>query len=376
MSDLYKDATQDILDKSSSLKIQGKYIFREEMFSERIKKTLTLEKHKVVKEGHKFFDYAGSDSLYLNQEMLVVIPQTCFMFSYTQNSYKKIQVDFSKIKIKMFLAGCATLHFKEQFFITGGEISDEGTRHFLKMDLNNKVLIELKELGSSRRYHTMAILQDQFLIVVGGWNSKAVEVIQLHSDKDEDLLKENWIKLNSMKNNRSDSTIFLHNKTWLYVFGGWDFNRKECVHEIERIELFREDGNMKDNGVFETISCDNQKANLARYNMGLIRHVEYSSALSDVLLLVGGYDDYYDYSNSVLRVEISKPEGKVEVFKEPIGMPVDGESSFWYEKEFHILENKDLNEIIAVNYNCFNNIYVYSFSTSEFKLFTNNSLSN
>ena len=57
------------------------------------------------------------------------------------------------------------------------------------------------------------------------------------------------------------------------------------------------------------------------------------------ILLVGGYDESYDYSTDVVRIEIKKMENHVNVYKEEEGLPPGGESSFWYEKHFHYLKN-------------------------------------
>ena len=52
-------------------------------------------------------------------------------------------------------------------------------------------------------------------------------------------------------------------------------------------------------------------------------------------------------------------------------MPIGDESSFWYEKEFHVMNNETKDGLIAVNFNCFNNIFVYDFRSCEFKLYVN-----
>ena len=367
---LHEENSKVLMENSMSLKIPGKYVFRQEAFSDRIRKLLLVESHKTEKEVHKFFDYAGTDTLYLNHDLLMIIPLTSYVFSYTQNSYKKAIVDFTYVKIKTFLPGSATVHFGDNFYISGGEIKEEGTQYFLSMNIKDKSLKELKELEVPRRFHTMAVLLKRWFIIVGGWSTSAVEVIEVDEKSEYDLQEVSWTRLKNMKNKRADSTIYLFNDRWLYVFGGWSTSKKECIDDIERLDLFEENGQLKENTEFEVLPVDYQKMYLKRYNMGIIKNILNSMDDTEVILLVGGYDDEYDYSTSVVRIEINKPDGNVEINKEINGLPTEGESSFWYEKEFHILENLALKEKIAVNYNCFNNIYVFNFSTSEFKLYT------
>ena len=66
-----------------------------------------------------------------------------------------------------------------------------------------------------------------------------------------------------------------------------------------------------------------------------------------------------------------KNENFVTISKEDIGLPPGGESSFWYEKHFHYLKNDLDGEDIAVNFNCFNNIYVYNFQSRQFRQYAN-----
>ena len=45
----------------------------------------------------KFFDYTDSDSLYLSKELIMVIPLTTCVFSYSNNSYKKFNSTWGNI---------------------------------------------------------------------------------------------------------------------------------------------------------------------------------------------------------------------------------------------------------------------------------------
>ena len=115
---------------------------------------------------------------------------------------------------------------------------------------------------------------------------------------------------------------------------------------------------------------------LQKYNMGLIALTEEKSENSEKIILVGGFDESYDYSQSVIKIEIMQKENSIFVNKDIKGLPTGGESSFWYEKQFHVMNNDLDGEMIAVNFNCFNNIYVYTYRTNEFKQYANSTSKN
>lgn len=366
-SEILKTNADKLIDKCSSLRIPGKYIFRHEHYTDEMIKFAKSMETKVIVEKHKYFDYSGNDSLFLTKELLMIIPLTNCVFSYIKNSYKKIQVNFeiNKIKIRSFLPGCATLHLGNNFYVTGGEIKDESSSSFFYMNIDEKVVEEGVEMNFCRRYHTMISLNDKYICVIGGWNSNEVEIID-----SENL--DYWRILPSMASCRSDPTVYCLNQNFLYVFGGWDYNKKKCVSDIERYEVFDSVGNIRFSKQWEVVKIKNNPVYLQKYNMGLIGLFDERNEFSEKILLVGGFDEEYDYSGSIIKVELLLKEPAVYVNKDIKGLPTDGESSFWYEKNFHLMHNDYENEAIAVNFNCFNNIYVYSFRKSEFKLYTNN----
>jgi hypothetical protein len=299
----------------------------------------------------------------------MIIPLTNTIFSYSKNSYKKIKINFEKHKVKInsFLPGCATLHQNEYFFITGGEIKDEATSSFIYMKISQKIIEESIEMNFTRRFHTMMDLSTEkknYICVIGGWDSKEVEMIET-----TDGIFTKWLILPSMHKCRSDPTTFLYNKKYLYVFGGWDYTTKKSVNEIERYEIFNGE-NIKLTKQWERIKIKGESSLLMKYNMGLIE-IKNENDENKNILLVGGYDENFDYSCDVVNVEILQKENFVNVKKEEKGLPQGGESSFWYEKHFHYMKNDLDGEEIAINFNCFNNLYVYNFKNKTFRQFAN-----
>ena len=365
-----KSTSNELKEKCESLRIPGKYIFRKQIYTENLFKMLKSTESKIHTEQHKFFDFTTPNSLYLTKELLMIIPLTNTIFSYSKNSYKKIKINFEKHKVKInsFLPGCATLHQNEYFFITGGEIKDEATSSFIYMKISQKIIEESIEMNFTRRFHTMMDLSTEkknYICVIGGWDSKEVEMIET-----TDGIFTKWLILPSMHKCRSDPTTFLYNKKYLYVFGGWDYTTKKSVNEIERYEIFNGE-NIKLTKQWERIKIKGESNLLMKYNMGLIEIKKNDEDENKNILLIGGYNENFDYSCDVVNVEILQKENFVNVKKEEKGLPQGGESSFWYEKHFHYMKNDLDGEEIAINFNCFNNLYVYNFKNKTFRQFAN-----
>jgi hypothetical protein len=302
----------------------------------------------------------------------MIIPLTNCVVSYNKNIYKKMQCDFEEknIKIKTFLPGSATLHIEDFLYITGGELYEEPSNFVLKICIKKKIVEELIELNFPRRFHSMLNILNKYIMVIGGWNSNKVEIIDCSALK-------NWEILPSMSCERSDCTPYLFNNQFVYIFGGWDYNTKICIPDVERYELF---SNLNSNtqeinykNKWDFISIKNNFIFLQKYNMGLIPMYDKSSnKINEEILLVGGYDEEYDYSNSIIKVEIFFDEERdISISKDVSFLKNDVESSFWYEKTFHLINNIIDDEILAVNFNSFNYLYAYSYKKNEIKLFVN-----
>ncbi len=365
-SEVLKHYSTNLNEKCNDLKLSGKYTFRHEDYSEDISKHLKATSTKISLDRHKFFDYLGYDILQIDRELLMIIPLTNCVASYNKNIYKKLKCDFDdkNTKIKNFLAGSASIHVKDNLFISGGELHDEAVNFFLTLNIQDKIIEELVELNYARRFHTMINILDKYIMVIGGWNSSQVEIIDLSSCKI-------WEIMPSMSCDRSDCTPYFFNNQFVYVFGGWDYNTKICIPDVEKYELFDNNQAINMKNKWEIIRVKNNSLFLQKYNMGIIPLINEKTDISEKILLVGGFDDEYDYSCSVVKVEILNEDDILYISRDIKGLPTDGESSFWYEKTFHIIKNELDNEVLAVNFNSFNNLYAFSYNKYEFKLFVN-----
>ena len=363
----------EILKKNcEDINYNGKYIFTSLIHAEDMKNYLEGIENQLKTENFHPFDFTDSDQLSINNELVMVIPLTQYIFSYSKNTFKKFKIDFDQndLNLNYFLPGCVTVHLGNNILIiTGGEYKNEPTSHFLILTIDEKVLDEKEEMNSTHRFHSMININNNnknYIFVIGGWDSNEVEYINFENCN-------KWISISKLNYQRSDSTAFYFNEKYIYVFGGWDFFNKKCVSEIERYQLYNSDtgDNIITNNKWEKIEIKGEKISLNKYNMGIINLINEDDDISSKILLVGGFDQSYDYSQSIVKLEIYKEEQCVFVHKNIKGLPIGDESSFWYEKEFHVMNNETKDGLIAVNFNCFNNIFVYDFRSCEFKLYVN-----
>ena len=370
-TDNFQENALKLKEKCESFKIPGSYIFMKEPHTDNMIIKLNSTLNKIKTEKNKFFDYTTSELLYLKNELLLIIPFTNKIFSYNKNMYRKINIYFEKNKIGIdyFLPGSATVHQNDLYLITGGEYKDSSTSIFLVLNIDTKKLKECVEMNFTRRFHSMLSMkynEKSFICVLGGWDSKEVELLETTNNN-----YKNWLILPSMNYQRSDATTFFMNEKYIYVFGGWNYETKHNIDKIERYEVFS-DGVIKLSKTWEIIDIKGDINLIKKYNMGLIDlEPKKNDNNNHSILLVGGYDTSFDYSFDVIQTSINIDDNYVKIEKLTFGLPPGLECSFWYEKNFINTNNDFDKEQVAVNYNCFNNIYVYSFKNKTFKQYPN-----
>lgn len=371
-TDNFQKSSIKLKNKCESFKIPGSYIFQKEKHSENIIKLFDSTLTKIKTKKNKFFDYSTKELLFLENEIILIIPFTKDIYSYNKNMFKKINIYFEKNKIDIdyFLPGCATVHQNDLLLITGGEYKDSSTSIFMILDIPTKKLIESVDMNFTRRFHSMLSMsynEKNFICVLGGWDSKEVELLETTDNK-----YKTWMILPSMNYQRSDASTFFMNEKYIYVFGGWDYETKHNLDIIERYEVFS-DGVIKLSKAWEKINVKGDLNLIKKYNMGLIdlNPKKNNKEKEHSILLVGGYDTNFDYSFDVIKANINIGINEVKIEKFSVGLPPGMECSFWYEKSFINAYNEYDKEEVSVNFNCFNNIYVYSFKNKNFKQFQN-----
>ena len=100
-------------------------------------------------------------------------------------------------------------------------------------DNKNKIIInELPNLKESRTWHSMIYIPFKYIFIVGGSNTKSVEIFNMET---------NEIKKDSELNDyRSESTLCLVNNVYLYAFCGFLLHQN-FINTIERCNLLKEE---------------------------------------------------------------------------------------------------------------------------------------
>lgn len=362
-SEILKSHADKMIENSCESKIKGKYKFTNEKYTSLMLNSIIDINKRQVKENHKFFDYAGKDVLFIPKEVLTIIPNTNKVFSYMKNNFKILPVNFdvNNIKIKGFLPGCASALINDMVYITGGELNDDGSRFSFYFSITQKIANEISELNILRRYHTMISLNSRFICCFGGWNSCDVEYYDTLND---DI----WRVFHKMNYERADPTVCLVNSKWIYVFGGWNFSLKKCLGTIERYLFFESSSEILFHGAWENINIKSDfSLSISKYNMGILMSKE--NSISESYILIGGCDESLGYSKDIVNIEIDKKSGEIKYLNNN-KLPDKYEASFWYEKEFQILQRDD-GSFISVIFDSLNYIFVYDYNMKEFRRYEN-----
>ena len=208
-------------------------------------------------------------------------------YFFKKDIYKEIQ------KFNSFSSFCSA---KGILYISGGENdhptdikqSVEEYNDFVSIDMNklnyyNLYLEVLPHLCEKRTWHSMIFVPNQYIFIVGGLNTKTVEIYDI--DKNEIYLD------SELKEKRCEPTMCLVNNIYLYAFCGFspfsDFN-----DSIERCNL------LKKKREWESIEYSN-RINPSFFGISYYKEEE--------ILLVSSKDNIED-DNKSYTVKIEKEE--------------------------------------------------------------------
>lgn len=268
-----------------------------------------------------------------NQELFAVITYERNNNKITPYYYKRKENE-ELIKFNLFTAFC---NANGCLYFSGGE--NEQTydpdktvakyNDFFYIDLrelyenNNKINIrDLPNLNEPRTWHSMIYVPKKYIFIVGGSNTKTVELYNMETKK---LTKDS--ELNS---NRSECTLCLVNNTYLYAFFGFIIHQ-EYNPTIERCNLLREKREWE--YVDFKNNLENGENNLKISFFG----ISYYSN-KDILLIGGddnGDENHYDYiykiGESGEKDEIKEYKCNLNdsnnVFRDKLFMPIDDDRS-------------------------------------------------
>ena len=186
----------------------------------------------------------------------------------------------------------------------------------LSTNKNKLVINKLNNLINPRTWHSMIFVPNKYIFIVGGSNTKSVELYNI----DEKKLTEDS-ELNEI---RCECTLCLVNNTYLYAFYGFLLHQ-DYNNSIERCNLLKEERKWENINVIENCAVKFKPSFFA-----------ISYFLNDNLLLIGGNDTGEDERNDYIykfgkeenqkdEIEDYKFELKenLNIFKDKLFMPLE-----------------------------------------------------
>ena len=242
-------------------------------------------------------------------------------YYYQRNEYPEL------IYFNSFTAYC---NAKNCLYFSGGEkeqsyeVEEKSAQYneFISIDLtklssnNDKLEInQLPNLNVPRTWHSMIFVPNKYIFIVGGSNTKTVELYDMEEKK---LTKDSELNEESC-----EATLCLVNNIYLYAFYGF-FLHKDYNNSIERCNLLKEERK------WENIYAVEKSALRFKPSFFAI------SYFKNDLLLIGGNDageeERYDYLYKLENEENKKDEimdykldlkVKINIFKDKFFMPID-----------------------------------------------------
>ena len=241
-------------------------------------------------------------------------------FSYKRSEYPELTY------LTIFTAYC---NAKNCLYFSGGEkemsyeneeISEKYDEFFcldlaeLKNNENQLILNQIGKLNDPRTWHSMIYVPNKYIFIVGGSNTKLVELYDIEQKK---LTKDS--KLNEI---RCECTLCLVNNMYLYAFCGF-IPQKDYNNSIERCNLFKENRSWEK---IDTIERCKIKFNPSFFAISYYQNND--------LILIGGNDqgeaERADYIYKIAKEENEKDEieeykfdlqDKVSIFKDKLFVP-------------------------------------------------------
>ena len=290
-------------------------------------------------------------------------PETFGIITYEANSnkissYKYKSSDYSILNtFNNFTAYC---NARNCLYFSGGENEQSNDldktslkyNDFLYIDLStlteDKLNInELPNLIEARTWHSMIFVPNKYIFIVGGSNTRTVELYDIDEKK---LTKDS--ELNEI---RCESTLCLVNNTYLYAFFGFVLHQ-EYNKNIERCNL------LKEIRKWEYVNYQvNEGINLKLSFFGITYFKE------NELLLIGGNDNDNDEKRFDYHYTIAQNEDEKDIITE-YDSELKENSIVFREKLFHpIAENKAINIPTIIG----DNIKIFIFESGKINVMKN-----
>ena len=233
INERFSDLLAEIYNKNIPEVIEMKYEYKGLDIPENINDIIEsyIESNKII--GSAILD---------NQELFYIITYEKENGLIKPYYYKRSNNE-ELVKFNLFTAYC---NAKGYLYISGGENEQNSDpdktiakyNDFFYIDLNkldenkDKIIInELPNLNESRTWHSMIYIPYKYIFIVGGSNTKSVEIYNMDT---------NEINIDSELNEfRSECTLCLVNNMYLYAFCGFLIHQEYNI-TIERCNLLKE----------------------------------------------------------------------------------------------------------------------------------------
>ena len=290
-------------------------------------------------------------------------PETFGIITYEANSnkissYKYKSSDYSILNtFNNFTAYC---NARNCLYFSGGENEQSNDldktslkyNDFLYIDLStlteDKLNVnELPNLIEARTWHSMIFVPNKYIFIIGGSNTRTVELYDIDEKK---LTKDS--ELNEI---RCESTLCLVNNIYLYAFFGFVLHQ-EYNKNIERCNL------LKEKRKWEYVNYQvNEGINLKLSFFGVTYFKE------NELLLIGGNDNDNDEKRFDYHYTIAQNEDEKDIITE-YDSELKENSIVFREKLFHpIAENKAINIPTIIG----DNIKIFIFESGKINVMKN-----
>jgi len=315
INDRFDDLIAEIFQNKVPDEINMNYTFKGLDIAEDIKREY-IDSNEII--GSAILD---------NQELFTIITYERDKEKITPYYYKRKENE-ELIKFNLFTAFCNAKGF---LYFSGGE--NEQTydpdktvakyNDFFCVDLtklnenNNKILIkELPNLIEPRTWHSMIYIPNKYIFIVGGSNTKSVEIYNIETNE--------LVKDSELNETRSECTLCLVNNMYLYAFYGFLIHQ-EYNKTIERCNLLKEE--RKWEYVEYKTSIDETNFKISFFGISYYNNND--------LLLIGGNDNgdekYYNYiykigengENDEVNEFNNNLNDSNSVFRDKLFMPID-----------------------------------------------------
>jgi hypothetical protein len=258
-------------------------------------------KGQIISETYSKKVVFGSDMSFLF--MFPLFNTNVIIGAFTDQSTGRLEVDFSQafgekdIQLNEFPQGGAFSNYGKYLYFTGGQEKKKGIgKIFLRLFLNKteyEYSIKLSKMPSmiySHWNHSM-IAEDNYIFVIGGYNSNKCEYFNLKTMK--------WEAMPDLNEEERQRPMLVIHKDYLYAFMG--HTQYSILDSIERINI-----NKLGSSKWEKVSISNpNNINLKFYGAGVcIKNNE--------MYFIGGKiglnDDVNDYKNEIFSFNFDKLE--------------------------------------------------------------------